>query len=49
MKIYFECLQNFNQHLVQWEAKPSFHEAFKDYHLISFGKRNDAFSLALTI
>jgi hypothetical protein len=44
MKVYFECLQYFNQHLVQWEMKPSLHEAFKNQHFICFGKRNSTFS-----
>jgi hypothetical protein len=45
MKVNFECFLNFNQHLVQWEAKSSLHEAFEDYHFISFEKRNSALSL----
>jgi hypothetical protein len=42
MKVYLECLQNLNQHLVEWKSKPNFHEALKDHHLVSFDKGNDA-------
>jgi hypothetical protein len=36
MKVYFKCLQNFDQHLVERKAKPNFHEAPEDYHFITF-------------
>jgi hypothetical protein len=49
MKIYLECLQNLNQQLVEWKAKPSFHEALKDHYLVSFGNGNGAFHPAITI
>jgi hypothetical protein len=44
MKVYLESFQNFDQHLMQWETKSGFHEASKNHHLISFGKRNGALS-----
>jgi hypothetical protein len=43
MNEYLECLQNLNQHHVEWKAEPSFHEALENYYLISFGKGNSAF------
>jgi hypothetical protein len=44
MKVYPKCFQNFNQHLVERKAKPSFHEAPKDYHFITFWQGNNVFS-----
>jgi hypothetical protein len=36
MKVYLKHLQNFDQHLVEQKAKPSFHEAPEGYHFITF-------------
>jgi hypothetical protein len=38
MKVYLECLENFDQHFVEWEAKPNLHEAPEDHHFITFRK-----------
>jgi hypothetical protein len=40
VKINFKGFQNFNQHFVQREPKPRFHEASENHHFVSFGKRN---------
>jgi hypothetical protein len=44
MKVYLECLQNFDQHFVELKAKPSFHEAPEDKHFITFRKGTDVLS-----
>jgi hypothetical protein len=36
MKVYLKRIQNLDQHLVKQKAKPSFNEAPKDYHFITF-------------
>jgi hypothetical protein len=40
MKVNFKGFQNFDQHFVQRESKPNFHEASENHHYVSFGKRN---------
>jgi hypothetical protein len=44
MKVYLKRLQNLDQHLMKWKAKPSFHEAPEDYHIITFWQGNSVFS-----
>jgi hypothetical protein len=46
MKVYLKRLQDFDQHLVERKAKPSFHEAPEDYHFIPFWQRNGVFSFS---